>query len=173
MSDLSFIVRTAWRDARRERGLLLMFMSSIILGVAALVAINAFNDALVKDVDRQAATLLGADLELSSNEPIPEDVLSLVDSVVRERSEELELLSMAYFPKVDKSQFVRIKAIEGDFPWYGKILAEPQKSLAGIQKSREAVWQCRSWREFCAGRIYRPSGGRFYQIDSTRKSRRP
>lgn len=139
VSDLSFVIRTAWRDARRERGLLLMFMSSIILGITALVAINAFNDALVADVDRQAATLLGADLELSSNDPIPPDVLELVDSVVTERATEVELLSMAYFSSVDESQFVRVKAVEGNFPWYGKILAEPESSVKGIQNHRSAV----------------------------------
>lgn len=132
-------LRTAWRDARRERGLLLMFMSAIILGISALVAINAFNDALVNDIDKQASTLLGADLEFSSNKPIKDEALAVIDSVVAERSEVRELLSMAYFPEVDKSQFVRIRALQGGFPYYGEIKVEPRSSVRTLQSQIEAL----------------------------------
>ena len=40
-------------------------MSSIILGIAALVAINSFNYNLQADIDNQAAGLLGADLVIT------------------------------------------------------------------------------------------------------------
>ncbi|MEZ4980325.1 MAG: hypothetical protein R2769_01820 [Saprospiraceae bacterium] len=42
-------------------------MSSIILGIAALVAINSFNYNLVEDVDEQALSILGADYVVSGN----------------------------------------------------------------------------------------------------------
>lgn len=114
-------------------------MSSIILGVSALVAINAFNDALVKDVDAQAATLLGSDLELEANGPIPSIVLDSLKPMIAESSTLQELLSMAYFPKPDKSQFVRIIAMQGDFPYYGQILATPESGIKSIQNEDGAV----------------------------------
>ena len=40
-TDYSWLLRMAWRDSRRNRGRLLLFVSSIILGIAALVAINS------------------------------------------------------------------------------------------------------------------------------------
>ncbi|MDX1686137.1 MAG: FtsX-like permease family protein [Saprospiraceae bacterium] len=139
MRSWKFLFKTAWRDARKDRGMLLMFMSAIVLGISALVAINAFNDALIKDVDRQAATLLGADLELESNSPISDSSVAVLDSFIADLSMEKELLSMAYFPQEDKSQFMRIKAVKGDFPYYGKILAEPQSSIDEIQELRSAL----------------------------------
>ena len=44
----------AWRDSRRNRGRLFIFISAIIAGIAALVAINTFSENLQKDVDREA-----------------------------------------------------------------------------------------------------------------------
>ena len=40
MSNPGFLFRTAIRDSRKNRGKLAMFMSSIVLGIAALVAIK-------------------------------------------------------------------------------------------------------------------------------------
>ncbi|MEO0875693.1 MAG: hypothetical protein AAFY48_13930, partial [Bacteroidota bacterium] len=71
--DWAFIRRLAWRDSRKNRGRLVLFMSSIILGIAALVAINSFNYNLQSDIDEQAASLLGADLVISGNRPMAED----------------------------------------------------------------------------------------------------
>jgi putative ABC transport system permease protein len=67
--NLSWLITMAWRDSRRNRSRLLLFISSIILGIAALVAIYALGDNLRQNVDQQAATLLGADLEISGNRP--------------------------------------------------------------------------------------------------------
>ena len=65
----AWTARMAWRDSRRSRRRLLLFLSSMVLGVAALVAINAFGENLERAVDEQAKTLLGADLSLESNQP--------------------------------------------------------------------------------------------------------
>jgi putative ABC transport system permease protein len=60
----------AWRDSRRNRSRLLLFVSSIILGIAAMVAIYSLGDNMSYEIDRQAASLLGADLEISSNKQV-------------------------------------------------------------------------------------------------------
>ena len=57
----------AWRDSRRNRSRLLLFISSIILGIAALVAIYSLGDNMRQEIDSQAAALLGADLEITGN----------------------------------------------------------------------------------------------------------
>ena len=52
----------AWRDSRKSRQRLLLFISSIVLGIAALVAINSFSYNLEKSIAGQAKELLVADL---------------------------------------------------------------------------------------------------------------
>lgn len=139
MSQLSFLFKTAIKDSRKDIGKLIMFMSSIILGIAALVAINSFNYNLVKDVDAQAATLLGADLEITGNRPISEELIPLIDSLNAEKAEEMEIFSMAYIPKTDASQFVMIKAMNGNFPFYGIIKTEPEDAYLEYQQNQHAL----------------------------------
>jgi len=44
-------VKMAWRDSRKSWPRLLLFTSSIVLGIAALVAINSFSENLEKDME--------------------------------------------------------------------------------------------------------------------------
>jgi putative ABC transport system permease protein len=124
--NLKLLFKNAVRDSRRDRSKLVLFMSSIVLGVAALVAINSFNYNLVSDIDNQAKSLLGADLVFDSNKPFVEEWMKVIDSVPAEKASEVALLSMAYLPQQGQSQFVRIKALDGDFPFYGKLMTEPE-----------------------------------------------
>lgn len=124
--NLKLLFKNAVRDSRRDRSKLVLFMSSIVLGVAALVAINSFNYNLVSDIDNQAKTLLGADLVFDSNKPFEEEWMKVIDSVPAEKASEVALLSMAYLPQQGQSQFVRIKALTGGFPFYGKLVTEPE-----------------------------------------------
>ena len=123
------LYKNALRDSRRDRGKLVLFMSSIVLGVAALVAINSFNYNLVNDIDRQAKSLLGADLVFESNKPFEKKWIDVIDSVGGEQSTEVALLSMAYLPQQEASQFVRVKALEGGFPFYGQLLTKKQQEI--------------------------------------------
>ncbi len=139
MNRVSFLIKTAIRDSRKDRGKLIMFMSSIILGIAALVAINSFNDNLVRDIDNQAKSLLGADLVVSGNRPASEAVRAAFDSLPGEKATEVELFSMAYFGSADETQFVKIKAFEGNFPFYGEILTDPEDAAGRFRSGPYAL----------------------------------
>lgn len=139
MKDWSFIRRLAWRDSRKNRGRLVLFMSSIILGIAALVAINSFNYNLQKDIDEQAASLLGADLVVSGNRPLNTDLQVSLDSLPGEGASKLELFSMAYLPRIDHSQFIRLQGLEGNFPFYGKLKTEPENARDQLKEGDYAL----------------------------------
>ncbi|HLF65757.1 MAG TPA: FtsX-like permease family protein, partial [Saprospiraceae bacterium] len=139
MAGFKFLLNTAWRDSRHNRGRLVLFMSSIILGVAALVAINAFNYNLARDIDRQAASLLGADIAVTGNRPIATTLIPALDSIASQKATELELFSMAYLPVQDASQFVRVRALEGDFPFYGEIKTIPSEAAKDFQHGTFAL----------------------------------
>jgi len=133
------IIRTAIRDSRKDRGKLLLFMSSIFLGVAALVAINSFNDNLIQDINTQSKSLLGADLTVGGNQPMTAELLASIDSIALDRTSEVELFSMSYLPAKDQSQFVRIKGLDGDFPYYGKLLTEPADAAHSYRNRNAAL----------------------------------
>ncbi|WP_421986878.1 ABC transporter permease [Roseivirga sp.] len=118
-----WILKMAWRDARKSRSRLLLFISSIVIGIAALVAINSFSDNLQSDINSQAKELLGADLELASNDP--NFSYGIVDSMNTEVSFENSFASMIFFPKNQESRLVDVRSLEGGFPYYGKLETEP------------------------------------------------
>ncbi len=135
----SLLLRTAINDSKRNRGRLFIFISSIILGITALVAINSFNYNLVKDIDSQAKTISGADITFSSKNEFSQDVRLLIDSLQAEPAEQHELFSMAYLPQVDASQFIRVKALKGNFPFYGKMKSEPENAYRSFQTNKTAL----------------------------------
>jgi putative ABC transport system permease protein len=139
MSQFSFLAKTAYRDSRRNRGKLAMFMSSIILGIAALVAINSFNYNLVEDVDEQALSILGADYVVSGNNPPNDEVKSMLDSLPGDTAKLIELFSMSFMPKEEQTQFVRIKAVKGAYPFYGKMVTEPTNAAQSFKGGNQAL----------------------------------
>ncbi|WP_288340768.1 FtsX-like permease family protein [uncultured Roseivirga sp.] len=122
-TDWKWLFKMAWRDSRRSKSRLFLFISSIIIGIAALVAINSFSDNLKDDINSQAKELLGADLELGSNDSTFN--YGLVDTLAHEVSYENSFASMVFFPKNQESRLVDVRALEGNFPYYGKIETAP------------------------------------------------
>lgn len=122
MPDFSWILKMAMRDFRKNLSRLLLFVSSIVVGIAALVAISSFGENLVKDIDNQAKELLGADLVLENNKPLGDQAL---DSVAIQLASEVNFASMVAFPKTDASRLTQVRALEGDFPFYGKLETIP------------------------------------------------
>lgn len=130
-ASLNWLLLMAWRDARKSKSRLFLFISSIILGIAALVAINSFSINLKKDIEGQAKELLGADLEISSNkEEFNYDFLDTLDTEV---AFENSFASMVYFPKNQSSRLVDVRALGGGFPFYGIIEAEPQSAAISFK----------------------------------------
>ncbi|MFK7807403.1 MAG: ABC transporter permease, partial [Saprospiraceae bacterium] len=138
-TSISWLAKMAWRDSRRNRGRLLLFISSIILGIAALVAINSFSENLVKDINTEAKTLLGADLMLEGTQVASDTLMELLDSIGGERTEIVGFASMAYFPKGGNTRLSYIKAQGGTFPFYGKMNTEPADAWLNFRDGKGAL----------------------------------
>lgn len=119
------ILRIAWRDARSQWKHLLLVGCGMAAGVAALVAILSFRNDLHLTLDRQAKELLGADLEIRQNEPHTPEVEAFIDSLGGTRSTSIEFSSMVSYGHEGEPRLSRIRAIEGEFPYYGKIRTDP------------------------------------------------
>ncbi len=124
-----WVWKMAWRDSRTHRKRLFLFMTSIVLGIAALVSIGSFGENLEKAIDVQAKTLLGADMMLTSLQPFAPETETLIDSIGGEQARETLFASMAYFPKNANTRLVQVRSVQGDFPFYGKIGTEPKQAV--------------------------------------------
>jgi len=129
----------AWRDSRRSRGKLLLFISSITLGIAALVAINSFRDNLLGEIDNQAKSLIGADLAVYNRADISDSAFTYFDTMSVASASEVRFASMCYFPKNDGTRLVQIKALEGDFPFYGEFETNPLEAANSFRNEQSAL----------------------------------
>lgn len=140
--DIRWIVRMAWRDSRKNRSRLFLFISSIIIGIAALVAIYSFGDNLEKDIDNQAASLVGADLVLYSNRELTATTKTIVDSLnglSQSYAEEQSFASMVMFANNGGTRLVQIRALGGAFPYYGQLETVPEAAGVSFRNHRQAL----------------------------------
>lgn len=138
-APVSWLFKMAWRDSRKNRSRLFLFTSSIILGIAALVAVYSFRDNLQRDIDDQAKTLAGADLIIESQKPISKPVTAMLDKLGDQRSKQLDFASMLYFVKGQGNRLVQIRALEGSFPFYGEIETTPKLAAGKLNTGRNAL----------------------------------
>ena len=139
---LPFALALGARESRSSWRRIGLYMSSITLGVAALVAINSFRASMVESVDTESRALLGADLRLSSSRPFTAPVAALIDSA-QARGHELSLVtnlvSMAAAPASDRVRMVQLRAITGGYPYYGTVDTKPAGMWRRVQQGRFAV----------------------------------
>lgn len=128
----------AWRDGKASRSRLLLFMASIILGIAAVVSIQLFSENLQTNIERQSKALMGADFIIDSRQLPNKKVQAIIDSLGADASE-VNFSSMAAFPKNDGSRLVQVRGIEGAFPFYGTLDTEPLSAADTYQESGGAL----------------------------------
>ncbi len=126
----------AWRDSRKNRGKLTLFLSSIVLGIAALVGINSFGDNLNRQIEGQARELLGADLTLETRSDTARIHLNLP---VIDSAQEVVFPSMVSFPGKSGARLIQVRALEGDFPFYGELVTEPIEAGRSFQSGQQAL----------------------------------
>jgi putative ABC transport system permease protein len=129
----------AWRDSRASRRKLILFSCSIVIGIAALVAISSFAVNLQMAVEEQAKTLLGADLVLTSRDPFTPEMEKMFNSIGGQQAREVIFSSMIYFSKSGGTRLAQIRAVQAGFPFYGQYETEPPSAGNGFQTNSAAL----------------------------------
>ncbi|MDB6054963.1 MAG: hypothetical protein JWN25_2486 [Verrucomicrobiales bacterium] len=127
-------MKMAWRDSRASRNRLLLFSFSIVLGVAALAAIGFLQRSLDRTIDEQARELLGADLMLSTRAPFSSADTNLFQRLGGEQATEYDFNSMVMVPSNSATRFVQVRALSGDYPFFGSFEAEPTDAFASLKR---------------------------------------
>ncbi|WP_339624300.1 FtsX-like permease family protein [uncultured Winogradskyella sp.] len=128
----------AWRDAKASRVRLLLFMASIILGIAAVVSIQLFSANLKDNIQRQSKSLMGADYIIDSRQ-LPSARAQVIIDSLQPDALEVNFVSMVAFPKNGGTKLVKVRGIEGGFPFYGTIDTQPVSAAATYQNSGGAL----------------------------------
>lgn len=137
-ASLQWLFKMAWRDGKASISRLMLFMASIILGIAAVVSIQLFSENLKQNIKNQSKALMGADFIIDSRQLPSEKVQAIIDSL-NVAASEVNFVSMAAFPKNEGTKLVKVRGIEGDFPFYGSLDTEPVNAASQYQKSGGAL----------------------------------
>ncbi len=129
---MSFILKMAWRDSRASRRRLLLLSLSVVFGIAALVAIGSVSANLRRAIDEQASGLLGADVIINGRIPATAEWAQAMAApgveVARER------IMATPVAAAGATQRTQIRAIEGDFPFYGEFDVKPADALRRLRQ---------------------------------------
>jgi len=136
---MGFILKMAWRDSRRNRARLFLFVSAVVAGIAALTAVRSFSVNLTRDIDREAKTLLGADLLIDARHPAPDTLLETYVPEGSQGASIVNFLSMVRFPSNGGTRLSQIRAIEGNYPFYGIWKSEPENSWKSFREGKKAL----------------------------------
>jgi putative ABC transport system permease protein len=142
MSDSSpgpgwkWVLLMSWRDSRRNRLKLVLFVLSIVFGLAALIAIRGFRSNVQEAIQEQSKELLGADVEFHSRSPYPEEIESFIDEMEGVRVNEIRLSTMGVFESNGGTRLVHMRAFEEAFPFYGAPETRPENLMDRFHRGR-------------------------------------
>jgi putative ABC transport system permease protein len=140
--SFGMLSRLAWRESRTARRRLLLYMSSISLGVAALVAIDSFATNTRDSIRSQSRALLGGDVSFSSNQRFPAAIDSLFDSLTTSGLAMARVTtfgSMAFVARTGGTRLAQVRAVNDKFPLYGDLVTEPAGAWARLREGQVAV----------------------------------
>jgi putative ABC transport system permease protein len=132
----------AWRESRTARRRLLLYMSSISLGVAALVAIDSFSKNVIRSVREQSRALTGGDVIVEQREGHGPRAQSLLDSLERAGygvTRSTNVASMALVPRSGGTRLIQLRAVAPGYPFYGTIVTDPAPAWGALQSGRNAI----------------------------------
>lgn len=125
----------SWRLLGRElrSGELRLLLAALIVAVAAVTAVGFFGDRVRQGLQREAQQMMGGDLLVSADHPLPESYREVAQ---RQR---LQIAETLVFPSMvmasGQAQLADIKAVSGTYPLRGK-LASRADSEADSESTR-------------------------------------
>ncbi|HTE45199.1 MAG TPA: FtsX-like permease family protein [Gemmatimonadaceae bacterium] len=136
------LFQLAWRESRTARRRLLLYMSSISLGVAALVAIDSFSENVIQSVHEQSRALLGGDVATTRNAPNTKAIDSLADSLAGHGIPSVtstNFMSMALIPRTGNTRLVQVHAVSAGYPFYGQVVTNPAPAWSELQSGQSIL----------------------------------
>ncbi|MDR2874806.1 MAG: hypothetical protein LBV44_02610 [Methylobacillus sp.] len=124
-----------WKLARRQllsswrSGEVRVLLFALALAVAAMTSVGFFADRIQNALARQGGELLGGDLSVVSDQPLPESYLEKARALNLRIASTLEFPSMAM--RGEQSQLADIKAVSATYPLLGQMRISDESRDAG------------------------------------------
>ncbi|HTH55222.1 MAG TPA: FtsX-like permease family protein [Cyclobacteriaceae bacterium] len=128
-----WVWKMAWRDGRHNFSRLSLFMAALVTGIAAIVAISSLNYSFQNELDRNAKELLGADFVINGNKKFDSAWKEFLDSAKVKVAKDADMASMVLFMNSGNSRLVKVTGLQGEFPFYGKMVTRPTDAYLKTQ----------------------------------------
>ncbi len=140
-SEFSLILKYALKDLSRNYHKIFSIIVTLFISLFILSAIFTIEDSIKKELNDNAKSLLGGDLEIDYNRNVGD--LDLVNQVkefatVSQMIEFSTMLSTTGRDK-NKSLFTRIKTVDENYPLYGNVVYEPIGAYERMQKEPYSI----------------------------------
>jgi len=140
ISELHLILKYAFRDLVRNYRKIFSIILTLFISLFILSAILTIEDSLKKELNDNAKSLLGGDVEIDYNRV--QGNLELVDKV-REFttiSTMVEFTTMVSgINNTNQSLFTRIKTVDKKYPLYGEVIHEPVGAMDRIHQEKNTI----------------------------------
>jgi putative ABC transport system permease protein len=138
--EFNLILKYAFRDLVRNYRKIFSIILTLFISLFILSAILTIEDSLKKELNDNAKSLLGGDVEIDYNRV--QGNLELVDKV----REFTTISSMVEFTTMvsaindtNQSLFTRIKTVDKKYPLYGEIAHEPIGAMDRIHQEKNTI----------------------------------
>lgn len=126
---MKFILNLAWREMRASWHRLLFFFICIAIGVGAIIALRSLIQNLSASVNREARSLLTADVQATTSARWTAEGRAILDRYAKSPRVEAytELIEIATMLRPLSSQgarpkMVELKAVQPGYPFYGELV---------------------------------------------------
>ncbi|WP_346892584.1 ABC transporter permease [uncultured Roseibium sp.] len=139
-SGLRLAIRFALRELRSGLRGFYIFIACIALGVAAIAGVTSVSRALTEGISAEGQSILGGDLSFAlihrqadETERTYLDALGKVSSVAT-------LRAMTRLPDGSDQALVELKAVDGNYPLYGRMQLQDGLDLADALSRKDGIW---------------------------------
>jgi putative ABC transport system permease protein len=132
-------VRLAFRELRGGLSGFYVFIACIALGVAAIAAVGSFASGLAQGLSREGRVILGGDVAFSLTQREVSEAERAFLLSHGDLSVAATLRAMARTPD-GRSTLVELKAVDGAYPLFGVVAAEPSADLGTLLAERNGVF---------------------------------
>ena len=140
ISEFNLILKYAFRDLVRNYRKIFSIILTLFISLFILSAILTIEDSLKKELNDNAKSLLGGDVEIDYNRV--QGNLELVNKVKKFTtiSAMVEFTTMvSTINDNDQSLFTRIKTVDERYPLYGEVVHEPVGAMDRIHQENNTI----------------------------------
>ncbi len=141
MSDALLALTWARRELRSGIAGFRVFLACLALGVGAIAGVNAVSQAIQDALQRDARALAGGDVIIRTYyEPPPPELRAYLREESERLSSSIEMRVMAGGSDVTQRRLAEMKAVDGQYPLFGKLELSPPMALADALADQGGQW---------------------------------